>query len=119
MSAAPGPSAYLYLLAFLALSFGLMQTIALAQRHVSAGTGTRRWLGVVVLAGAIALAALSALGQGGGWGLRLAGITAFAAVTMGLALLAAAMPERRFGPLSSLVLIVLGTMLLKLAQLFV
>ncbi|MEM0922908.1 MAG: hypothetical protein AAGI13_07680 [Pseudomonadota bacterium] len=116
MSPQPGPGAYLYLFAFLALSFGLMQTIALAQRHVSTGSGTRRWLGAVVLAGAVALAAISALGQGAGWGVRLAGIGAFAAVTMGLALLTVAIPERRFGPLSSLLLIIAGMLFLKLAQ---
>ena len=113
-----GPEAYLYLAAFLALSFGLMQTMALAQRHVSAGQGTMRWLGVVVLASAILLAGLSAFGQGGGVGLRLAGIVAFAALCLGLALLGATAPERRFGPLSSLALVILGTLMLKLARLF-
>ncbi|MEM7505495.1 MAG: hypothetical protein AAF415_02025 [Pseudomonadota bacterium] len=112
----PGPEAYLFFVAFFCLAFGLMQTVALSQRHITGQGGTHRIVGLTALLAAILFGALAAFGDGAGWGHRLAWLVAFAVLLVSLGLLAASSEERRFGPLSSLALIVVGAVLLKLAQ---
>lgn len=112
----PEPEAYLFFIAFFCLAFGLMQTLALAQRHIAGPRGTNRVVGLAAMVAAILFGALAAFGDGAGWGHRLAWLAAFAILLVSLGLLAATSRERRFGPLSSLVLILAGAVLLKLAQ---
>ncbi|MEM7178058.1 MAG: hypothetical protein AAGD47_06965 [Pseudomonadota bacterium] len=109
---------YLLTIAYFAVAFGVMQAIVLGQRHLSDSKGALRMVGGVTLISAIGFAALMLLAQQGGWGLRLVTVVAFSALLVGLLALAVFAPANRFGPVSALVMIAIGTVALKSAFLW-
>lgn len=110
--------AYFLAAAYFAVAFGVMQAITLGHRHLSDSGGTLRIVGGVTLIAALLFAALMLLAQQSGWGLRLATIVTFALLLGGLLALAQYAQTRRFGPVSALVMIALGTLVLKSAFLW-
>lgn len=107
-----GVGDYVVVLAFFALTFGLMQSIVQAQRHLVSDHGMIRVLGLTLLISTILFGGLMFV-PAGGWGHRWAGILAFAALIAALGLLEAVAPSRRFGPVSTQMLVILGTLVLK------
>ncbi|MBY8977659.1 hypothetical protein KHP62_17735 [Rhodobacteraceae bacterium NNCM2] len=112
------PLGHLLLVAYLVTAFGVMQAIALGQRHFSDNRGALRVIGAVVLFAALCFAGLMLLGGAGGWGVRAATILTFGLLLAALLMLAVYAPSRRFGPVSSAIMIAAGTVVLKSAFLW-
>lgn len=104
--------------AYVLVAFGTMQAISIGHRHFADGAGTLRFVGAATLFSGVGFAGLMLLGQSGAWGMRIGTMLAFGVLLTALVLLAATTPQRRFGPLSSAILIAAGTVVLKSAFLW-
>ncbi|MEM8790776.1 MAG: hypothetical protein AAGE80_04100 [Pseudomonadota bacterium] len=99
--------------AYILIAYGVMQAIAYSHRLVADWREGIRFIAAIALFSALIFGALIAVGQTGQLSLRVATLLSFTALLISLADLAHLNPKRRFAPVSSILLIISGTVLLK------